>query len=128
MVSLTKAEKEKLKSVLAKSKDKESGKILSKLNNEKRLVYVYDRKNITSLLKRAYKERKRVKISYYSLSSDEVKWRKVEIYQIGDDFIIAYCHLRKDERTFVIPRINKASILNENYKIPKGWKPESIVW
>jgi len=109
MVSLTKAEKEKLKSVLAKSKDKESGKILSKLNNEKRLVYVYDRKNITSLLKRAYKERKRVKISYYSLSSDEVKWRKVEIYQIGDDFIIAYCHLRKDERTFVIPRINKAS-------------------
>ena len=72
--------------------------------------------------------KRKVKIKYYSLSSDETKWRTIDIYQIGDDFIIAYCHLREEERTFVISRINQAAILNESYKIPKGWTPESIVW
>lgn len=43
------------------------------------------------------------------------------------DCIIAYCHLRGEERTFVIERINSAAILNERYTIPKGWCPESII-
>ena len=128
MVSLTKSEKEKLKSLLIKSKDKEMKRILNKINNEKRLRYAYDKKEIKTLLRKAYKEKKKVKIRYYSLSSDEVKWRTVKIYQIGDDFIIAYCHLREEERTFVISRINQAAILNETYKIPKGWTSESKVW
>ena len=128
MVSLTKLQKVKLKEILAKTKSKEAKDILKKIKNEKKLKYAYDKKEIKSLLREAYKEKKRVKIRYYSLSSDEVKWRKVDIYQIGDDFIIAYCHLRNDERTFVIPRINQAALLDERYKIPKGWTPESRVW
>ena len=128
MVSLTKSEKAKLKSLLINSKDRETKRILNKINHEKKQKYAYDKKEIKTLLRRAYKEKKRVKIRYYSLSSDEVKWRTVDIYQIGDDFIIAYCHLRDGERTFVIPRINRAAILNESYKIPKGWTPESRVW
>jgi len=127
MVSLTKSEKVKLKKVLSKSKDKEAKRILDKINNEKRLKYVYEPKEIHSLLKKAYKQRKNVKIRYYSLSSNEVRWRKVSIYQIGSDFIVAFCHLRGEERTFVTSRISQAAILDESYKIPKDWEPESIV-
>jgi len=128
MVSLTKAEKMKLKEILTKSKEKEAKSILNKISKEKKLEYAYDKKDVRALLKTAYKEKKKVKIRYYSLSSDEVKWRVVDIYQIGNDFIIAYCHLRNEERTFVISRINQAAILDESYKIPKGWVSESRVW
>jgi len=128
MVSFTKFEKEKLKDILSESKDKKTKEILRKINSEKRLKYAYDKKDIQALLRIAFKEKKKIKIRYYSLSSDEVKWRTVSIYQWGSDFIIAFCHLRNEERTFVTDRISRAAILDENYKIPKGWKPESIVW
>ena len=128
MVSLTKTEKQKLKEILVKSEIKEAKKILNKINKEKKLKYAYDKKDVQALLKQAFKEKKNVKIRYYSLSSDEVKWRTVSIYQLGDDFIIAYCHLRGEERTFVTSRINQAAILDESYKIPKGRVSESRVW
>ncbi len=128
MVSLTKAQKNKLREILAESNDKEAKGILKKLNKEKRRKYAEDKKDIQALLKRAFKEKRDVKIRYYSLSSDEVKWRTVSIYQLGSGFIIAFCHLREEERTFVTDRISKAAILDEPYKIPKGWEPESIVY
>lgn len=128
MVSLTKSEKQKLTELLAKSKDSESKKIFKKLNEEKRNKYTYDKKDINRLLKKAHREKKRVRIRYYSLSSDEVKWRKVDIYQFDPDFIIAFCYLRNEERTFVINRISQATILDEGYKIPKNWIPKSIVY
>ena len=128
MVSLTKSEKEKLKEILFKSKDKQAKEILNKINNEKRLKYSNEKSEIKRLLKQAFKEKKKVKIRYYSLSSDEVKWRIVSIYQFGDGFIIAFCHLRNDERTFVTDRISRATILDDGYKIPDGWEPESRVW
>ena len=59
--------------------------------------------------------------------SDEVTNRIIDVYQLHDDCVIAYCHLRNDERVFRIDRINKAAILDEKYKIPKGWEPESII-
>src|SRR3989339_291957 len=117
MVSLTKAEKDKLKEILTKSKDKEAKEIIKKIDNEKKLKYAYYKKDIKAFLRQAFKEKKKVKIRYYSLSSDEIKWRTVSIYQLGSDFIIAYCHLRNEERTFVTDRISQAAILDESYKI-----------
>jgi predicted DNA-binding transcriptional regulator YafY len=128
MVSFTKYQKDKLKEILAQSKDKEAKEIIKKIDSEKKLKYAYDKKDIKALLRKAFKEKKNIKIRYYSLSSDEVKWRTVSIYQLGSDFIIAYCHLRDEERTFVTDRISQAAILDESYKIPNGWEPESIVW
>ncbi len=127
MVSLTKIEKQKLKEILAKSESKEAKSILDKISKEKKIKYAYDKKEIRALLKQAFKEKKNVKIRYYSLFSDEVKWRTISIYQFCSDFIIAYCHLRNEERTFVTDRISQAAILNELYKIPKGWVSESRV-
>ena len=70
MVSLTKIEKQKLKEILAKSESKEAKNILNKISKEKKIKYAYDKKEIRALLKQAYKEKKNVKIRYYSLSSD----------------------------------------------------------
>ncbi|MBU2576719.1 MAG: WYL domain-containing protein [Nanoarchaeota archaeon] len=128
MVSLTKIEKQKLKEILAKSESKEAKNILNKLSKEKKLKYVYNKKGIKTLLKKAYREKKKVKIRYYSLSSGEVKWRKVAIYQFDPDFIIAFCYLRNEERTFVNNRISQATILDESYSIPRDWVSESRVW
>ena len=46
---------------------------------------------------------------------------------MGNNYLIAYCHLRDGERTFIIDRINSTSILDETYSIPKNWTPESIL-
>ena len=41
--------------------------------------------------------------------------------------MIAFCHLRNGERTFVIDRVKAAKLLGEKYKIPENWEPESII-
>jgi len=128
MVSLTKAEKTKLKEILVKSNDNEAKKILDKINNERKLKYTCDKKQIIQLLRKAFQEKKKVKIQYYSHMSDEVTMRKVAIYKFEPEVITCYCYLRDDERVFRTDRINKAVMLDETYKIPKGWTPESRVW
>lgn len=127
MVSLTKTEKDKLKEILAKSKDKEAKVILDKINNEKRLKYVYDRKRIRELLTKAKNEKRKVKIKYYSPHSDEHTTRIIDIYQVYINSIIAFCHLREEERTFAIERINAVAMLDKNFTITKNWTPESII-
>jgi len=127
MVSLTKAQKNKLKEILIKSEDKQAKEILEKLNKEKRLEYIHGSKNIRRLLKKAFEEKKKVKIRYYSPHSDEHTTRIIDIYQIYINSIIAFCHLRDEERTFAIERINSVALLDEKYTIPKNWSPESII-
>ncbi len=127
MVSLTKTEKDKLKEILAKSKDKEAKVILDKINNEKRLKYVYDRKRIRELLTKAKNEKRKVKIKYYSPHSDEHTTRIIDIYQVYINSIIGFCHLRDEERTFAIERINAVAMLDKNFTITKNWTPESII-
>ena len=64
MVSLTKIEKQKLKEILVKSETKEAKAILKKISDEKKVKYVNDKKEIIVLLKKAFKEKKKVKIQY----------------------------------------------------------------
>ena len=102
--------------------------MLKKINSsQKKLNYLYDQKEIKQLLTKAFKEKRKVKINYYSFSSDEVTSRIIDVYQLHNNCIIAYCNLRKEERTFVIRRINKAAPLDEKYAIPKNWTPKSII-
>lgn len=128
MVILNKEEAREVIRVLKKEKSKKLRDIIRKMEKpEVKLRYVYERKEIKALLRKAFKEKKKVKINYYSLSSDSVANRVIDIYQWHEDCIIAFCNLRKDERTFVINRINRAALLNEKYKIPRGWTPESVI-
>ena len=94
---------------------------------EKRRVYVTSKADINILLKRAFKEKRKVKIRYYNPHNDESTVRVVDIYKIYNGVIVGFCHLREDERNFVIDRINSVAILEEKYSIPKGWSPESII-
>ena len=128
MVYLTKKEAEKLTEELSKNKNKQIENIIKKLKSpEKRRVYVTSKADITRLLKRAFKEKRKVKIRYYSPHNDESTIRVVDIYKIYNGVIAGFCHLREDERNFVIDRINSVAILDEKYSIPKGWSPESII-
>ena len=128
MVYLNKKETEKVIRELSKTKDKEIVDVVKKMKSpQKRINYAYAPKEIKLLLKKAFKEKRKVKINYYSLSSDEITNRVINIYQLHDDCVVAYCNLREGERTFVINRMQKVALLRENYSIPKGWKPESII-
>lgn len=128
MVYLRKKETGEITKALSKINNKKITKFIKKINSSQKIVnYIYHQKGIRLLLMRAFKEKKKIKINYYSLSSDEVKSRMVDIYQLHDECIVAYCNLRKEERTFVIRRIKKAMLLDEKYKIPRGWTPESII-
>ncbi len=128
MVRKQKKDAKKVVKELSKVKKKEIMKIIKKIKSAKRAAYVRSQPEVEELLKRAFKEKKGVKINYYSLSSDEVRNRIIDIYQMHENCIVAYCHLRNDERTFVIDRINKATLLKEKYTIPKNWSPESIIF
>ena len=128
MAYLNKKEESIILKELSKSKNKAISNVLKKIKSPQRKpIYVYDRKEVKHILREAFKGKRKVKINYYSLSSDEVTNRVIDIYQLHDDCVVAYCNLRKGERTFVIGRINKAALLDKKYLIPKGWRPESII-
>jgi len=94
---------------------------------EKRKVYVTNKSDIRKLLHKAFNEKRKVKIRYYSPHSDESTIRIVDIYNVYNGVIACFCHLREDERNFVMDKINSVAILDEKYSIPKGWSPESII-
>lgn len=127
MVYLSKEDAKKIIKLLSNVKDKEIKNVIKKINSSEKKVYVKDKSGIRKLLQKAFNEKRKVKIRYYSPHSDEHTTRVINIYQIYINSIIAYCHLREDERTFAIERINSAALLDEKYKIPANWTPESII-
>lgn len=128
MVYLSKSDYNQLIRKLSKIKDKEIKEIIKNLKSQKKSIkYVREESEIRKLLDKAFNERRKVKIRYYSPHSDEQTIRIIDIYKIYINAITAFCHLRKEERTFVIGRINSAAILAEKYEIPKGWTPENII-
>lgn len=128
MVYLSKKDVDKIVKLLSKKPNKELKSIIRKLKSPaKKRVYVKDKSGIKKLLQKAFEEKRKVKIRYYSPHSDEHTTRIINIYQIYINSIIAYCNLREEERTFVIERINSVAILNEKYIISKDWIPESII-
>ena len=128
MVYLTNKEANKIIKELSNSHNKEIKEIIKKLkSSEKRKIYVTDTIAIKKLLQKAFDEKRKVKIRYYSPHSDEFTTREIDIYQINANSIVTYCHLRDDERVFAIERIRSAAILDEKYSIPKDWNPENII-
>ena len=128
MAYLSKKDAEIVIEELSNVQNAEIKRIIKKLKSpEKRRVYVTSKADINRLLKRAFKEKRKVKIRYYSHHNDESTIRVVDIYKIYNGVIAGFCYLQEDERNFVISRINSVTILDEKYSIPKGWSPESII-
>lgn len=128
MRALSLEEKRELVRILSGSKSQIIQNALMKITEEKeKITYARDKNKIRQILKKGFQHKQNVKIQYYSLSSDETKYRVVSIYKFNEEYIIAYCHLRKEERTFVTKRILGAALLKETYELPKNWKAKSIV-
>lgn len=70
---------------------------------------------------KAIREKRRVIIKYHTLSSDEIRERKVDPYHIynfqGVWYFCGYCHLRKEIRDFALDRIVSISLLNEKFSV-----------
>ncbi len=128
MVYITEKEADKVANELSKSSSKEIKAILKKIKSPKnKRIYVSGRSEITKLLKKAFNDKREIKIRYYSPHNDEQTTRIIDVYKIWKDAITAFCHLRQKERTFVIGRISSATLLDSKYRIPKGWSPNSII-
>jgi len=128
MKSLNLEEKIEIKKALKDNSNSIVQNALRKIiEKNERVIYSRDKKRIKEILRKAFKQKQNVKIQYYSLSSDETRYRTVSIYEFREDWIIAYCHLRKEERTFVTKHILAAALLKDTYKIPRNWQPTSIV-
>lgn len=67
--------------------------------------------------------KKQVKLNYYSMDSKKLRERTVDPYAFklffGIWYLIGYCHLRKEIRTFRIDRIRQLEIIEDSsFKIP----------
>ncbi|NQT67599.1 MAG: transcriptional regulator [Actinobacteria bacterium] len=76
-------------------------------------------------------ERKSVRIKYFSMEKKEVIERIVEPYTLkfrfGVWYLIGYCHLRKEIRTFRIDRIREIKVLDDEFSIPDDFSLDNFL-
>lgn len=73
-------------------------------------------------LRRAVRERRQVSMVYRGWAQAEPLQREVDPYALvhrwGWWYIVTYCHLRGDMRTFRVDRINELTLLDETFDVP----------
>jgi predicted DNA-binding transcriptional regulator YafY len=78
----------------------------------------------------AIQERKTFRL-YYEPLDQKPRERKVDPYAIhlrnGTLYMIGYCHLRKDIRTFVVDRMKRINLTDENFAPPVGFSLENYL-
>mgnify|MGYP001590874563 FL=1 len=82
------------------------------------------KKPISEIVKEAFSSRRRLSIEYISSENNDGlgfrKERNIDVYNIKKNGEIeAYCHLRKDIRSFRINRIARAELRGESYSLPQ---------
>jgi predicted DNA-binding transcriptional regulator YafY len=79
-------------------------------------------------LARAAAEGRQLLLQYRKPGNAPAEWRAIDPYHLanvnGDWFLFAYCHLRKDIRTFVPARIQAAEPTGKRFKRPKDFSIE----
>jgi predicted DNA-binding transcriptional regulator YafY len=77
---------------------------------------------IIGQIHRAVADRRSIEFGYWSLQKDERTSRKVDPYKVwfydGTIYVIGYCHLRAEIRSFVVDRINMLRMTDDHFKIP----------
>jgi predicted DNA-binding transcriptional regulator YafY len=72
----------------------------------------------------------RVKLFYHSFSRVETE-RKVDPYALslrwGNWYLIGYCHMRKELRTFRVDRINQLQAIKEGFDFPKNFDAKAYL-
>lgn len=67
---------------------------------------------------------RRVELSYRAARGDAVTLRKIDPYglaKLDAWYVVAYCHLREDLRTFRVDRIRSVTPLEEAFQAPEGF-------
>jgi predicted DNA-binding transcriptional regulator YafY len=82
---------------------------------------------MTSKIEEAIRERKNITISYESLKGEKTK-RKISPYAMAFRkhawYLVGYCHLRKDVRTFRLGRIQAVRLSPEGFEPPADFSIE----
>lgn len=84
-----------------------------------------------ALIKKAIKNKKTLKITYYSPHNREETLREFEPYQMhfafGNWYLIGLCRLRNETRTLSIDNIRKMEITNNSFTKPKDFSIEKYM-
>jgi len=82
-----------------------------------------DTQGVDQLLQEAFNRRATLEIEYSSSAANNNRRhsRKIDIYHFDLGRVIAYCHLRKEMRTFNIRRILSAKLTENTYDIPANF-------
>ncbi len=76
-------------------------------------------------LRRAARERRRVKMTYQGGSSHDLHERQVDpyalVYRWGWWYLFGYCHLRRALRSFRVDRIAELTVLDKAFEIPEDF-------
>src|SRR5690554_6642725 len=79
-------------------------------------------KDIFELVHNSIYNKQCIKIRYYSPVNNEVTTRTVNpyglVYREGSWYLVAYCRLREEIRTFKLVRISRLDILHETFRYP----------
>lgn len=72
-----------------------------------------------------------IELTYYVLARDEITKRRVDPYgltfRFGTWYIIGYCYLRGQVRTFAVDRIRDMRILNQHFRYPVDFDLEEYL-
>ena len=85
-------------------------------------------RELINVIQEAIKGRKVLQLLYH-LRDQSPSERRVNPYAVhlhnGSLYVIGYCHMRKDIRTFVVDRMQKIKLTEDSFTIPPGFSLES---
>jgi len=90
------------------------------------------RLRVLAAVAEAWVKQRMLKITYRSMLSEEARERVIEPYYIEpaapehDSYVIAYCHARKEVRTFKMARIAAAELTSKPYTIPADFDADKF--
>jgi len=86
------------------------------------------KKDVFTSLNEAVIKNRRVSVQYQSTSKRKATDRIIDPYGLAFRgsawYLVGFCHLRKEVRTFRISRVKKVKILPESFKIPSDFSIE----
>ncbi len=84
-----------------------------------------------TLLKKAMKTGKTIQVTYYSPHNRQETVREIEPYAVhftlGNWYLIGFCRLRKETRTFSLDNIRALEITNNSFTRPKDFSVEKYM-
>lgn len=88
-------------------------------------------REILNTIKDAALNRKTVEMVYFTMGRKKKVRRRVDPYRIlffnGTFYVIGYCHLRKDVRTFALERIKMLTTTDASFSVPEDFRLEEYM-